>query len=347
MPRIAICTVQVPFIRGGAEYLAESLKNELICRGYEAEIVSMPFKWYPPNQIIDNIMMWRTIDLTEVNGIPIDKVIALKFPAYYVKHTNKVIWLLHQHRQAYDLWGTEFGDLHNTIEGRRVRELIVQADDRYIKEAKKIFTISQNVTDRLSKFNNITAITLYHPPMNHDRFYSADFGDYIYYPSRIDRMKRQELLIKALLYTKTAVKIVLSGTGSNRYLQETNRLIEQKGLKDRVKLTGVIPEDEKIKLYAHSIGVYFGAYNEDYGYVPLEAFLSGKPVITHHDSGGALEFVNQENGFVVDATPEAIAEKMDYLFMNKGKARDMGQNGLQLMKKLNMNWDFVIEQLLK
>jgi hypothetical protein len=42
--RIAICAAQIPFIRGGAEVLYESLRDELVRRGHRAEIVSLPFK---------------------------------------------------------------------------------------------------------------------------------------------------------------------------------------------------------------------------------------------------------------------------------------------------------------
>ena len=118
--KIAIATVQVPFIRGGAEILADSLQRELRARGFEADIVTIPFKWYPPERLLDCMMMARLTDLTEVNGQRIDRVIALKFPAYYVEHPDKVCWLLHQHRQAYDLFGTEYGDLHHTEAGRNV-----------------------------------------------------------------------------------------------------------------------------------------------------------------------------------------------------------------------------------
>ena len=45
-------------------------------------------------------------------------------------------------------------------------------------------------------------------------------------------------------------------------------------------------------------------YDEDFGYVTLEAFLSRKPVITATDSGGPNEFVvDGVNGFV--RAPEA------------------------------------------
>ena len=41
--RVCICATQVPFAHGGAEIHVESLHRELLRRGFEAEIVTLPF----------------------------------------------------------------------------------------------------------------------------------------------------------------------------------------------------------------------------------------------------------------------------------------------------------------
>jgi len=175
--KIAIAMVQVPFITGGAEIHAQMLKDELKKRGHQVDIVTIPFKWYPTDSLIDCMMMGRMMDLSEVNGEKIDLVIAMKFPAYYVQHDNKVLWLLHQHRQAYDLWGTEYGDLHKLPDGEFVRDLIMQHDEKYISEAKYIYTNAQNTSDRLKKYNNISSTPLYHPPLNYEKLTCNEYGE--------------------------------------------------------------------------------------------------------------------------------------------------------------------------
>lgn len=346
--KIGIATVQVPFTRGGAEHLAENLKTALVNRGYEADIVAMPFKWYPASTIIDGILAARLIDLTEVNGSPIDRVIGLKFPMYCVNHPSKVTWLLHQHRQAYELWGTVYGDLEHMENGYLVRDLIKSADNKYLSESEKIYTISHTVTERLQKYNNIMGTTLYHPPSHHEHLYCDGEENYIFYPSRLHEIKRQNLIIESLKYTKSNINLILAGSGEKKYLELLESIIEKNGLKDRVKLVGNITEDEKQKFYARATMVYNGPYQEDYGYVTLESFFSKKPLLTHTDSGGPLEFVqNNVNGFAVEADPISLAEKIDYLCENKRIAKDMGGNGFQLMKDLNINWDYVVERLIQ
>lgn len=346
--KIAIATVQVPFIKGGAEILVDMLKNELLKRDHQVEIVTIPFKWYPITSMINCMMMGRMMDLSEVNGEKIDLVIATKFPAFYVKHDNKVIWLMHQHRQAYDLWKTPYGDLHLLEEGPRIKELITSHDTEYLGEAKRIYTIAHNTSNRLEKYNGLHSQVLYHPPLNYEKLHCENYGDYIFYPSRIDQVKRQRLLVEAARYVKTDVKFVIAGSGAASELEYIKQKIKQYHLEEKVILTGFISEEEKIRYYSNCLGVYFGAYDEDYGYITLEAFFSKKPVIVHKDAGGPLEFVeNEKNGYILDENPELIAKKVDCLFLDRKMARTLGEVGFQSLKEKNMNWDYVIENLLK
>ncbi len=139
--RVAICSVQIPFVKGGAEILVESLHKELSKRGFKIEVINIPFKWYPVPRIITECMIWRLIDLSEVDGKKIDMVIATKFPSTAVKHNDKRIWLIHQLRQAYDLYGTEYSFFEHTEQHNQVRELIKNIDNITIREAKRLFTI--------------------------------------------------------------------------------------------------------------------------------------------------------------------------------------------------------------
>ncbi len=346
--RIAIATVQVPFARGGAEILVEMLKQELIKRGYKADIVSIPFKWYPWEKLIDSANISRMIDLSEAEGEKIDRVIAVKFPAYYVKHDNKVVWLMHQHRQAYDLWGSEFGDLDRLENGRKIKNFIQECDNQYLAEAKAVYTIAKTTSMRLEKYNGIPSETLYHPPLNYEKLHCESYGDYIFYASRINTIKRQRLLVEAARYFRTDAKVVIAGGGVKQEIDYINGLIEQYNLGDRVKMAGFISEEEKLRCYANCLAVYFGAYNEDYGYITLEAFFSEKPVIVHKDSGGPLEFVEDErNGFVIDDDPLQIARKVDYLYEHRDRAREMGRYGRQSLIEKHMDWDYVIDRLLE
>ena len=345
--KICILSVQIPFVTGGAEMHAFALKSELIKRGNEAEIVTIPFKWYPPERILDCMLMARLVDAREVNGTRIDRVIALKFPAYFVPHDHKVCWILHQHRQAYDLYGTDLSDLWQTQNGQFVAAEIKRWDDEFLPQSRAIFANSKTVAKRLARFNRIQATPLYHPPLNYQDFKTGRSDHYILYPGRFDAIKRQGLLIEALAKVEGDVKVVFCGQHESSYGAELIQRIENSPLRGRVRILGRISETEKIDLYANCLAVYNGVLDEDYGYITLEAFAAGKPVLTHTDSGGPLEFViDGSNGFITAPEAEPLAAVISFLVGNVEKAQAMGRAGKETLRTSNITWDNVIENLL-
>jgi glycosyltransferase involved in cell wall biosynthesis len=317
----------------------------LISAGYRAEIVALPFKWYPPTEIMRSAMAWRMLDLSAANGQPVDLVIGMKFPAYLVAHERKVLWILHQHRSAYNLWGTPFDDLSTYPEGVRIREWIKHCDERFIPEARKVFANSQVVADRLKHYNNIDSRPLYHPPPLAQRLRTGEQGEYIFYPSRLEPQKRQELLIEAMHLVRSPVKLVLAGNSADKKRYED--LIKTHQVSDRVTMRGFVNDDELIELYANSLGVCYLPFDEDYGYVTLEAMLSGKPVVVPRDSGGAAELVDdQVTGLISDPDPQAIAESLDLLYSDRTRALKMGEQGLEKLKAMKLSWEWVVEKLI-
>ena len=346
--RILLATTQVPFVRGGAEVLAEGLRDALAARGHQAEIVAIPFKWYPPERILDSMLACRLLDLTESCGNRVDLLIGLKFPAYLIPHPRKALWIVHQHRSAYDLWGHPLSDLHCSPLGAQVRAAIEQADRRYIPEARPIATISRNVSRRLERYCGIASEPIYNPPAQAGRFHCAGQKDYLFYPSRLDRSKRQDLVIEALACTRHPVAVQFAGASNEpAYAGEMRERARVVGVEGRIEWLGMIPEEEKIERYARALGVLFPPLDEDYGYVSLEAMLSSKPLITCTDSGGPLEFVEPgETGLVADPTPESLAETMDTLWENRARAEVMGRAGRERYAGMGISWDAVIGRLL-
>jgi glycosyltransferase involved in cell wall biosynthesis len=349
MKKIIIANAQVPFVYGGAEYLAEWLQKKIVEYGYKAELVKIPFKWYPPERIPEHILACRLLDLTQTLGDDIDVLIGLKFPAYHIKHPNKVLWLFHQFREVYDLWGTKYQGVPDTPEGRSAREIVIHSDNSFLKEARKIFTISKVVTERLRAYNGIDSTPLYPPLENPERFYCGEFSNYIFYPSRISTIKRQCLAIESMKFTGSRTQLIIAGTpDSPNYMKYLHELIEKNNLRGRVKVIGKISQDEKIKLFAEAVATLFIPYDEDYGFVTLESFYSRKPVITCADSGGPLEFVeNGVNGYIVPPEPKAIASAIDEICSNKEKAKEMGKAGYDKLLSLNISWDNLIEVLIE
>ena len=348
--RVGVATVQVPFVRGGAEMLAENLVAEIRTAGHEAEIISVPFKWYPARRIPEHMAICRMLDLEESSGTRIDRLIGLKFPAYMIPHANKVLWLLHQHRGAYDLWDSPLGDLRGAPDGQHVRELIRGADKRTIAEARACYTISRNVSDRLHAFCGLPSTPIYHPPPGAAAFgpLKPSWGDFFLMPSRINTTKRQTLVLEAMQRSRDPVRVVFVGMADDAAVSaELKARSRQAGLQERVTWLGGVSEAEKIRLYAECRAVVFPPVDEDYGYVTLEAMLASKAVVTCRDSGGPLEFVvHGATGLVCEPTADSLAQAMDQLWQDAAKARAYGCAGRARYEQIGIGWKPVLDCLL-
>ena len=345
--RILIATTQVPFVRGGAEILAEGLRDALCRSGHEAEIVGFPFKWYPADAIAPQVLAARLMDLSEYSGTRIDRVVGLKFPAYLIPHPRKSLWILHQHRAAYDFWESRLSDLLHMPGGRAARDFIRRADDEFLPEADDIFTISRNVSGRLKRFNGIDSEPLYHPPANPDRYNAGTYSDYLLFPSRIDSIKRQWLVVDALAHSKVSLRVTFVGAADNpSALEQLKARAREKGVEDRICWKGTVTEAEKVRLYADACAVLYPPIDEDYGYVTLEAMLAAKAVITCADSGGPLEFVQHGvTGLVAAPDAGELAAAMELLWCDRSEARKLGMAGRAWYERANITWEHVVERL--
>jgi glycosyltransferase involved in cell wall biosynthesis len=342
--KVAIVNNQAPFVWGGAEELAVALRARIVERGHEAEILRIPFRWDPPERILDHIVAARLLRIENA-----DRVIAFKFPAYYVRHESKVLWLLHQFRQAYDLWGTPFQHLPDSPEGRAIRDAIVRADDAYLPEARRIFTNNGIVSARLKRFNGLDSEVLYPPLADPDSYHCERFGDFVFCPSRLNATKRQELLVRAMAHVRSGARLVLAGPPDVPEHEVALRaLIDELQLGKRVEVRARwIPDSEKQQLFADCLACAYVPYDEDsYGFVTLEAFASGKPVVTCTDAGGVLELVDQTTGYVCEPQPEQLAAAFDRLYDDRDEARQLGKAGRERTHTLGICWDTVTQQLL-
>jgi glycosyltransferase involved in cell wall biosynthesis len=347
--KVLILTSGVPFIRGGAEILAEELCRAICAAGHEAEIVTLPFQPCPPARIPEQMLACRLLDLTETCSLRIDRVIGLKFPAYLIPHPHKVIWLLHQHRTAYELWDhPAAGDLIHYADGPTVRDAIRRADSVLLPEAQAIFTLSQNVSGRLLRYSGIQSEPLYNPPVHAALFHKGSADDYFFFPSRINPVKRQSLVIQALAHCREPVQVYFAGEADHPAQQaECLKAVRDLRLNDRVAWLGLISEEEKRQRYANCLAVIFPPLDEDYGYVTLEAMLSSKSVITCSDSGGPLEFViHDQTGLIAAPTPQSLAAAMDAIWGDRRHAAAMGDNGRERFQNLRITWENVVGKLL-
>ncbi len=343
--KIALCTSFSPFCLGGARNIVDWLELTLLERGHQVEKICLPHV-DDPKLLFNQMASYRWVNLPD----SIDKVICFRPPAHVIPHPNKVLWFIHHIRAMYDLWGSKYCPMPNTEEARRFRKALISADTAALNEAKKVFTNSKVVSQRLGKYNNVQSKVLYPPLFQAEKFHYARQNDEILYLCRVEDHKRQHLLVEAMAHTRTAVKLRIAGvSGSPRYVKRLRSLIKKHGLSDRVVFNNCyVSEEEKIELYASCLAVAYLPLDEDsYGYPSLEASYSCKPIITTTDAGGVLELVQHNtNGYVCEPDPKALAAAMDELYSDRDAAKKQGVNARQRIEELDISWDNVVESLL-
>lgn len=338
--RLLVTASVAPFFRGGAEHHVAGTVRALRSAGHEVELVRFPFTFEPPDSIERLMTFVRDLDFSAPNGMRIDRVISMQFPGYGVRHPDHVVWLMHQHRAVYELYPER-----NVPAGlAHLREAVRAFDAEALGRATKRFANSANVAARLHRFNGLEAEVLHHPPPFVDRYYRADAEPYVFYPARLERLKRQDLLIEAARLMKSPLLVLLAGEGGQT--DHYRALVERLGVQDRVRFLGHIAEAEKVAFYARAFAVFNGPFDEDYGYVTLEAMLASKPVLTCTDSGGPLELVQDgETGWVVPPEPAAVAEALDRACAAPDHTRQLGRAGRERYLALGIDWAKVVEAL--
>jgi len=342
--KIVVASSFVPFVHGGGRFIVDWLEQKLIEHGHDVERFYLPFV-DRPEDLFDQIFAFRLIDVSA----SCDRLIAIRPPAHVIPHPNKVLWFIHHIRSLYDLWDSPYRFVPDNPSGRALRDAVVGLDTRTIREARRVYTNSQVVANRLKHFNGIDATPLYPPIFAPERFRNDGYGDEIVVICRIESHKRQWLLVEAMRHVKTGVRLRLCGTGmSADHLDSIRANISQHGLEATVTYEDRwISEDEKVERLAPALAVAYLPQDEDsYGYCSLEAAHAGKPVLTTDDSGGVLELViDGVNGLIVPADPHALAQAMDRLFLDRALTRRMGDANRQRLSELRIDWHTVITSL--
>ena len=342
--KVLVVNNAAPFVRGGAEELADNLVRELnAVHGVESELLRLPLAWSPAERLIEEILIHGSLRLYNA-----DRVIALKFPAYLVPHAHKTLWLLHQFRQAYDLGdaGQGLGD-----EGRegQIKRAIRAADDACFKDCRAIWCNSPVTRDRLARYNGVHGAVLY-PPLNDAALFTGgEAGGYVFAGGRVAPGKRQHLLIEAMAQVRAPGRLVIAGPPETPdYADRLRALVTRHDLDGRVELAlGFHPREAIADWVNGAAACAYLPFDEDsLGYVTMEAFAAGKPVLTTTDSGGLLEMVDEATGEVVAPAPEPLAAALDRLLAQPQRAAALGRAAKAGWDARGLDWPSTVARLL-
>ena len=310
---------------GGAERFYSGLHEGFQALGCNAELIAIEADEPDFATIRSNFRKCRELDLSSY-----DLVVSTKVPTYAVKHANHVLYLVHTVRVFDDMFDEAFKPRLEAHYAQRAE--LHRLDFEAVSGAKARFAIGHEVARRLYRWRGLECQVL-HPPLAFNGFKPGKPGDYFFLPGRLHPWKRVNLIIEAIKLSSLPMRLVLAGVGEAE--QHLRALADGD---ERIVFLGRVDDESLVQLYADSLAVPFVPMREDYGYVTLEAFASGKPVLTCSDSGEPSHFVRSfETGLIVEPTPVDIQQGLEWLWHNRDKAASMGAQAQREIA--GMSWE--------
>lgn len=335
--RVAVITVRPrdPAAAGGAERLFDALVDAFRATGHDAVEIDIPMDESNFVGIQRGYVECHDLELSDF-----DMVVSTKAPTWLVRHPRHVCYLVHTIRVFYDMFTRSFPN--PSPELHRQRRLVQTLDSAALAppRCRAVFAIGGEVARRLREDNGLQAHVL-HPPLWADHFRHEPASDYFFLPGRMHDWKRVDLAIDAFMQVEGPVRLVLAGSG------EAEPSLRERAKGDsRIEFLGAVDDERLIELYSKSIAVPFVPLREDYGYITLEAFASGKPVLTCIDSGEAAAIVQDGvTGRVVPPDSSALADAMRHLVRDRDVAERMGLAGRRWVGQLS--WRRVVDSLVE
>ena len=337
--RVAVVTSAPPDVEGGHLVIARALAAAIRHAGHAADVITTPD--YGFGRLARTYRAARDTDVSAF-----DQVISLRYPSFAVRHPRHVCWLNHTMREYYDLWPKFAASIswRNRIKERVRRAILHEVDGRLLRgNVTRLVAQSKTIQARLAHDFGLRAEVAY-PPAPLAGYRCDGDGGYVFTVSRLDPLKRVDLLIRALAELPAAhVRAVVAGDGSDA--AALRALAERIGVASRVEFTGRLDEERMLALFARCRAVAFLPFAEDYGFVTIEAFASAKPVITCRDSGGPAELVEDDRtGVVCDPTPGAVAIALARLADDRQLAERLGANAAA--RAASITWEATVSRLL-
>ncbi len=264
--------------------------------------------------------------------------------AHRPEHNGRAIYYCHTPpRFLYDLRGHYARSLP-IWQRPMLATLRAWLQPRYESSVKSMHTVianSHNVQQRLKIHLGIDAQVVY-PPVDIEKFQWISDGDYFLSTSRLEPLKRVDILVEAFKKMPQHKLVVASG-GSQ--LESLKRIAENS---PNIHFTGWLSDKQLRRLVGSCRATLYVPQDEDFGISPVESMAAGKPVIGVAE-GGLLETVlDGETGLLISSlNPKTVGETVEALTAER--AREMRhacikRSELFSLKKFLTSMDVIVKK---
>ena len=171
----------------------------------------------------------------------------------------------------------------------------------------------------------------------------------IIYVGRLISHKNVDVLLKALNIVRKEIRDVKCGIiGDGPEMNNLRTLSRKLDLNNNVKFFGFIESDLEVYSHMKSSKIFvLPSSREGFPNTILEANSCGLPaiIVRHEKNAGVGVVKDGYNGFIVNLSPEEIAEKVIYLLQNDEELSRLSRNSVEFAK--TYDWSIIVKKLLK
>ena len=198
-----------------------------------------------------------------------------------------------------------------------------------VRRARRLIAVSESTRDDLVRVYHVPSdrISVVHHGVEPD-FFSLDRGQtepLVLCVSTLHPHKNLDRLIRAYARGKREWRLTITGM-RGFFADALDALIAELGLKDSVTLTGWIPKEELLGLYARAHAFVYPSTFEGFGMPVLEAMAAGIPVACS-DIPPLREVAGEAALFFDPRNEDAIAMALDRIVIDEPLRARLGHAG--------------------
>ena len=353
--RIALMTNNYKPFMGGVPISIERLKKGLEALGHQVTVFAPTYEEQAEEE---NVFRYATCMKKFVGGIVLPNPFDRRIEAEFKKHDFDIIHVHHPMligrtavylSKKYDVpltftYHTRYEQyLGCYTKWKMIEKLIPLYLHTFLKHCHFIFAPTRGMKDYLTENCKVyperigilpTGIESENFQVTDEKIleirqkYQAENIPLLLTVSRMAQEKNIEFLLKSLALFKKrfgkSFRMLMVGDGDDRAAYE--RLSEELGLKDEIRFTGKIANQEIAPYFAAADVFCFASKTETQGIVILEAFAGGTPVVAVEASGVKDLVKSGLNGILTEENTEQFAGEL-YLLLQTEQIRErMAQN---------------------
>lgn len=339
---VLVLTTMTPFVHGRAEELTSQLVRQMKLHGVNAEAMRLPFKAHPPERLLDEMFIFKSLKLHNV-----DRVVSLAFPAELVPFESRTCWQMSEYQQAHDFCQKLEAEAGQGSRAETIRDALIRNETRSFQSAKHLFAGSAAIQTQIQRYHGLSSDLLLPPLLDPERFEAIGDDGYILASGGVDAAEQLFPLIDAMRLVSPNAKLVIAGQPENAVeAEKLRKRVHEANVEGRVTIDPQRSREALAELVGRARAVIsIGDEANPAKCLFMEAFQASKPVLATTDWLRNI-VIDGEAGIVRALTPEALADGMETLLESPNRAMSMGVAGGERWRSLKVDWSTTVERLL-